>query len=64
MSELDYMRKHGAFMIEPATYEKHKEEGWPTPSGKQEFYSQTMIDFGYPEPVSYTHLTLPTTPYV
>ena len=49
VTELDYMRKHGAFMIEPATYEKHKEEGWPTPSGKQEFYSQTMVDFGYPE---------------
>jgi len=49
LNELDYMRKHGAFMIEPTTYEKHKEEGWPTPSGKQEFYSQTMIDFGYPE---------------
>ena len=25
VSELDYMRKHGAFMIEPATYEKHKD---------------------------------------
>jgi anaerobic selenocysteine-containing dehydrogenase len=49
LTELDYMRKHGAFMIEPATYKKHEEEGWPTPSGKQEFYSQTMIDFGYPE---------------
>ncbi|MEE2812477.1 MAG: molybdopterin-dependent oxidoreductase [Candidatus Thermoplasmatota archaeon] len=49
VSELDYMRKHGAFLIEPATYKKHEEEGWPTPSGKQEFYSQTMIDFGYPE---------------
>ena len=49
LNELDYMRKHGAFLIEPATYKKHEQEGWPTPSGKQEFYSQTMIDFGYPE---------------
>ena len=46
---LGYMRKHGAFLIEEATYEKHKSEGWPTPSGKQEFYSETMIEFGYPE---------------
>ena len=46
---LGYMRKHGAFLIEESTYEKYKEEGWPTPSGKQEFYSETMIEFGYPE---------------
>tara|TARA_B100000959_G_scaffold192446_1_gene201233 strand:- start:5384 stop:7429 length:2046 start_codon:yes stop_codon:yes gene_type:complete len=46
---LGYMRKHGAFLIEEATYEKHQEEGWPTPSGKQELYSQTMVEFGYPE---------------
>jgi anaerobic selenocysteine-containing dehydrogenase len=49
LSELHYMRKHGAFLIEEATYKKHEEEGWPTPSGKQEFYSPTMIEFGYPE---------------
>jgi anaerobic selenocysteine-containing dehydrogenase len=49
LSALNYMRKHGAFLIKEATYEKHKEEGWPTPSGKQEFYSETMIEFGYPE---------------
>jgi anaerobic selenocysteine-containing dehydrogenase len=49
LTELEYMRKHGAFLIEPATYKKHKQEGWPTPSGKQELYSKTMIEFGYPE---------------
>jgi len=49
LSELHYMRKHGAFLIEESTYNKHEEEGWPTPSGKQEFYSPTMIEFGYPE---------------
>ena len=48
-SELEYMRKHGAFLIEPASYSKHEKEGWPTPSGKQEFYSHTMVEFGYPE---------------
>jgi len=49
LTELDYMRKHGAFLIEEPTYSKHEQEGWPTPSGKQEFYSETMIEFGYPE---------------
>ena len=49
LTELEYMRKHGAFLIEPATYKKHEQEGWPTPSGKQELYSKTMIEFGYPE---------------
>ena len=49
LDALGYMRKHGAFLIEDATYSKHEEEGWPTPSGKQELYSQTMIEFGYPE---------------
>ncbi|MCS5526346.1 MAG: molybdopterin-dependent oxidoreductase [Candidatus Poseidoniales archaeon] len=49
LTELEYMRKHGAFLIEPATYKKHEQEGWPTPSGKQELYSNTMIEFGYPE---------------
>ena len=49
LSELEYMRRHGAFQIEESTYKKHEQEGWPTPSGKQEFYSETMIEFGYPE---------------
>ena len=49
LNALEYMRKHGAFLIEEATYSKHEEEGWPTPSGKQEFYSETMIEFGHPE---------------
>jgi anaerobic selenocysteine-containing dehydrogenase len=49
LSELEYMRRHGAYQIEDATYNKHEKEGWPTPSGKQEFYSETMIEFGYPE---------------
>ena len=46
---LGYMRKHGAFLIEDATYSKHEEEGWPTPSGKQELFSKSMVEFGYPE---------------
>jgi len=46
---LGYMRKHGAFLIEESTYKKYEKDGWPTPSGKQEFYSETMIEFGHPE---------------
>ena len=49
LDALGYMRKHGAFLIEEATYAKHEQEGWPTPSGKQELYSPTMVEFGYPE---------------
>jgi len=63
LSPLDYMRKHGAFLVESAVYDKHEIEvtdggveingkrrlGFPTPSGKQEFFSQTMVDFGHPE---------------
>ena len=48
LDALGYMRKHGAFLIEESTYSKHEQEGWPTPSGKQEFYSKTMVEFGYP----------------
>ena len=49
LTELQYMRRHGAYQIEESTYKKYEQEGWPTPSGKQEFYSETMIEFGYPE---------------
>ncbi len=49
LDALEYMKKHGAFLIEPSIYSKHELEGWPTPSGKQEFYSHTMVEFGYPE---------------
>ncbi len=56
LTALNYMRKHGAFLIEPSVYSVHEREnaegdkvGWPTPSGKQEFYSNTMVEFGYPE---------------
>jgi anaerobic selenocysteine-containing dehydrogenase len=83
LSALDYMRRYGAFCVEPVVLEKHLDEldsnsvegsaindhgtiekdgksigvsiegknhtGFPTPSRKQEFFSQTMIDFGYPE---------------
>ena len=84
LTELEYMRKYGAFEVEKHSYQKHlhpiSEEdlkgsevdarskvirkggkeigvmvngkavvGFPTPSRKNEFYSQTMIDWGWEE---------------
>ena len=84
LSALDYMRKYGAFVVEPSVYEKNLTElnpevlkdatvdkasgtiskkgktigvmnggkaveGFPTPSGKNEFFSQTMVDWKWPE---------------
>ncbi|RMF22005.1 MAG: formate dehydrogenase, partial [Bacteroidetes bacterium] len=84
LTELEYMRKYGAFEVEKHGYEKHltplsPEElagsttdhktglirkdgqvigvmvrgkavrGFPTPSRKNEFYSQTMVDWKWPE---------------
>ena len=84
ISELEYMRKYGAFEVEKHTYQKHLTPltedqlkgsevdpesdtvsvdgktigvmvggkavvGFPTPSRKNEFYSQTMVDWGWPE---------------
>ena len=84
LSELEYMRKYGAFEVEKHSYQKHLKElsktdlkdaeiddqsglirkegkeigvmvngkahiGFPTPSRKNEFYSQTMVDWKWPE---------------
>ena len=84
ISELEYMRKYGAFEVDKHTYQKHLTPltedqlkgsevdpesdtvsvngetigvmvggkavvGFPTPSRKNEFYSQTMVDWGWPE---------------
>ena len=84
VSELDYMKRYGAFEIEKHSYQKYlkklsvedlsgslkdsetgiitknKKEigveikgiaytGFPTPSRKNEFYSQTMVDWKWPE---------------
>ncbi len=83
-AELEYMRKYGAFLVEPHTYKKNEKEipeeklvgakidektgviykdgkdigvmvkgkaveGFPTPSRKNEFYSQTLVDWKWPE---------------
>lgn len=84
ITELEYMKKYGAFEVEKHTYNKHETRlsdaqmqgatvdektkviskggnkigvmvngipfvGFPTPSRKNEFYSQTMIDWKWPE---------------
>ncbi len=84
LTELDYMKKYGAFEVEKHGYKKNEYAlspsdlvdaqtnektgvitkdgedigimiegnamvGFPTPSRKQEFYSQTMVDWKWPE---------------
>ena len=83
LSALEYMRKYGAYLVDPEVYVKNKSNldndemvgttiknngqiekegsvigiqvdgnnflGFPTPSKRQEIYSQTVVDFGYPE---------------
>jgi anaerobic selenocysteine-containing dehydrogenase len=84
LTELEYMRKYGAFEIEKSVYKKNEQAltpeelegsvtdaktgviskggkpigvlvdgksvvGFPTPSRKNEFYSQTMVDWKWPE---------------
>jgi anaerobic selenocysteine-containing dehydrogenase len=84
LTPLDYMKKYGAFLVEPSVYNLHLEYlkpeqvagsetdpetgvihkkgkaigimhqgkpvvGFPTPSRKNEFFSQTMIDWKWPE---------------
>jgi len=84
LTELEYMRKYGAFEVEQHGYKKNEKIidedllngveidpqhqvirkegkdigvmiddkamiGFPTPSRKQEFYSQTMVDWKWPE---------------
>jgi len=63
LTPLDYMKKYGAYEIDEHVYDRHMtvkdsgkvivdgkpREGFNTPSGKQEFFSQTMIDWKWPE---------------
>lgn len=84
LTELEYMKKYGAFEVEKHSYQKHLKTlseqdlagtetdtdsgvirkngkdigvqigetayvGFPTPSRKNEFYSQTMVDWGWSE---------------
>src|SRR3954447_19132188 len=91
LTALDYMRKYGAFEVEPSVYEKHMDlvseqqldgaeadaergevrkngkvigtivdgkarVGFNTPSRRQEFYSKTTSDWGWPEYVVPTYV--------
>ncbi len=91
LTELDYMKKYGAFEVEPHTYKKNEtviseeqlqgadfdektgiyskdgkniailvdgkaREGFPTPTMKNEFFSQTMVDWGWPEHATPTYI--------
>jgi anaerobic selenocysteine-containing dehydrogenase len=53
LTPLAYMRRHGAFEVAREVYEPYvearegKPAGFHTPSGKLEFYSQTMVDWGF-----------------
>jgi len=91
LTELDYMRKYGAFEVEPHTYKKNEKVvstekleganfdaetkiyskngknmaievngkpriGFPTPTMKNEYYSQTMVDWGWGEFATPTYI--------
>ena len=91
LTELEYMRKYGAFEVEKHSYQKNLKQltdaemegatideanqvirksgkeigvmvngtpyvGFPTPSRKNEFFSQTMVDWGWPEYATPTYI--------
>ena len=49
LKPLEYMRRRGAFEVPYAGQNRFEEAGWPTPSGKLEFFSPTMVEWGYGE---------------
>jgi anaerobic selenocysteine-containing dehydrogenase len=65
VTALDYMKRHGAFLIESEVHELHRKAaaptapglevdggrvtGFPTPSRKLELYSGTLTEWGWPE---------------
>jgi anaerobic selenocysteine-containing dehydrogenase len=48
LTPLQFMRKYGAFEVKGASAGKEPRT-FPTPTGKLEFYSPTMADWGWPE---------------
>ena len=65
LEPLEYMRRYGAFRVKKDSYRFYEQEvdeatagvevdgkrcaGFGTPSGKLEFFSPTMVDWGWPE---------------
>jgi len=49
LTPLQFMRKFGAFEVTKDRYHPYEEVGFKTPSGKLEFFSPTLRDWGWPE---------------
>ena len=49
LTPLAYMRKYGAFEVTKDRYNSVEEQGFKTPSGKLEFFSDTVANWGWPE---------------
>jgi anaerobic selenocysteine-containing dehydrogenase len=50
LTPLAYMRKYGVFEVESESYSRgYETEGFNTPSKKLEFYSKTLVDWGWGE---------------
>ncbi len=49
LSPLEFMRKYGAFEISKDRFDALQTEGFKTPSGKLEFFSSTLSEWGWPE---------------
>ncbi|MBI4615002.1 MAG: molybdopterin-dependent oxidoreductase [Planctomycetes bacterium] len=48
LAPLQYMRRYGAFDVPYAGQQRFEREGVKTPSGKLEFYSKTLAEWGWP----------------
>jgi anaerobic selenocysteine-containing dehydrogenase len=51
LAPLEYMRRYGAFEVKRDVYGLQEGEGFrfPTPSGKIEIFSPTLVEWGWPE---------------
>jgi len=49
LSPLAFMRKYGAFEVSKDRFDAVETEGFKTPSGKLEFFSDTLSNWGWPE---------------
>ena len=49
LAPLAYMRKYGSFEVERDIYRRYEDRPFTTPSGKLEFLSPTLRDWGWPD---------------
>jgi len=47
LTPLGYMRRYGAFDVPYEGQQRYERDGFPTPSGKLEFYSPTLAEWGF-----------------